>query len=274
MQFLFRFLYLHLDYSPNPKHIKIIQMNLLKLFFVFLTTIVTTLSFCQLPRNIFNEVTGEEFNTKDFTNHSKPIKQLLGAYHFGDSDSEWDLVVLQIGDSLILQAYNGIWGKEYYSKQGTWLLQCQTFNKVSVAGSKFYFGKYSGQFVEFKEENRRINAILLYCDLMAGRNYGKDSADVGFYSSNAETFFSDNDYYQLSIAVQPDSYFSGKTKQELKIMRNTIFARYGLILQPGGEMEKYFEKKDWYRPFKKDVSDCLTQIELLNLEAISKFEKL
>ena len=244
-----------------------------KLILLFILPLVTTFSYCQLPKHLFNEATGEEFDTKNFISNSKAKKELLGAYHFGESESEWDLVVLQNGDSLILQAYNGTWGKSYYSKHDIWLLECETFNKVSISGTKFKFGNYSGQFVAYKIGNKLKNAIILYCDLMAGRNYGKDSAEVGFFNTKPEVFFSRNDYYQLSIAVQPDSYFSGKSKQELRIMRNTIFAQYGLIFQQGGEMEKYFKKKDWYNPYKKDVSDCLTRIELINLQTISKFEK-
>ncbi len=245
-----------------------------RLILVFFIALVTKPSYCQLPKHIFNEVTGEEYPSKNFSNNTKPIRQLLGAYHFGESEAEWDLIVLQIGDSLILQAQSGTWGKSYYSKSEIWLLDYETFNKVSVSDGKFHFGKYSGKFVVYKAANKSVNAVILYCDLIAGRNYGKDSAEVGFFHSNPEIFYGDNDYYQLSIAVQPDSYFSGRTKQELKIMRNTVFARYGLILQAGGEMEKYFKKKDWYRPYKKDVSDCLTQIELMNLQTIAKFEKL
>ena len=40
----------------------------------------------QIPKHIFNEVTGEEYNSKIFTSKPTPIKQRIGVYHFGDSE--------------------------------------------------------------------------------------------------------------------------------------------------------------------------------------------
>jgi hypothetical protein len=116
--------------------------------------------------------------------------------------------------------------------------------------------------------------LLLFSDpIYDNRNYGKDSAEVGFYSTNLNTFYGDRDYYILSLSILPESYFSKKSKEELKIMRNAIYAKYGLIFQEGGEMEKYFRKKDWYNPYQKDVSACLTEIEKKNIQTISRLEQ-
>jgi len=231
-------------------------------------------SFGQIPKHLFNEVSGEEYNPKDFSIKIKPLKQRIGVYHFGESEGEWDFVILQNSDSLIVQIWDGTWGKNYYTKNITWLRQCRTFNNVPVQGNKFYFSQYSGQFVDCKEDNKWINALLLFCDPIGGRNYGKDSAEVGYYSTSVDTFYSDKDYYELSLAVQPESYFAGESKQELKIMRNTIYAKYGLIFEAGGEMEKYFRKKEWYDPFQKDVSNCVTEIESKNIQTIARLEQL
>jgi hypothetical protein len=56
-------------------------------------------------------------------------------------------------------------------------------------------------------------------------------------------------------------------------MRNAVYAKYGLIFQEGGDMEKYFRKKDWYNPYQKDVSACLTEIEKKNIQTISRLEQ-
>ncbi|GAB2812166.1 hypothetical protein GCM10027043_09600 [Ferruginibacter profundus] len=228
----------------------------------------------QVPKHIFNESSGEEFVSKNFTSKIKPVKQRSGVYHFGESEGEWDLVVLCNNDSLIIQLWSGFWGDNYYSKKQEWFHLCSTFNTVTVDGNKFYFGKYSGQFTEYKEDKIATNTILLFGDPIGERTYGKDSAEAGFYSSTAATFFDNKEYYQLSLSVQPDTYFAGKTKQQLKIMRNSILAKYGLLFQAGGEMEKYFRKKEWYRPFKKEVGDCLTTIEQKNIATILKLEQL
>lgn len=55
-------------------------------------------------------------------------------------------------------------------------------------------------------------------------------------------------------------------------MRNEIFARYGLIFQKGGQMDKYFSRQKWYRKNYNKVNQWLTKIELLNIETIKKVE--
>jgi hypothetical protein len=246
--------------------------------FLLLIFIWTNASvFGQIPKHLFNEVTGETYNPKYFTSKTKPLKERIGIYHFGESEGEWDFVILQNRDSLIVQIFNGIWGTNYLIKKETWLSQCKTFNKVTIQGNKIFFGKFSGLFAESNQNNKKV--LLLFCDPISDRNYFKDSAEVGHYNylSSIDNFYSiksEKDYYKLSTAVQPEIYFKGKTKQELKIMRNTIYAKYGLIFQAGGEMEKYFKQKNWYNPFKKDVSNCLTQIEKINLQTIARLEQM
>lgn len=235
--------------------------------------LITLSVFGQIPKNIFNEVTEEKFDSKKFTNSSKTLTQNIGVYHFGDSESEWNLVFFPYNESVIIQIWNGTWAKDQNTNNPIWLQKCQTFNDVKVKDNKFYFGIYSGQFVEFKgEENSKIKSVLLFSDPIKGINYKKDSAEVGFYSTTTDTFFDDKERYQLSLKIQPESYFINKTKQELKVLRNTIFANYGLIFQKGGEMDKYFRKREWYQSWQKDVSNCLTEIEKKNLETIKKFE--
>ena len=238
----------------------------------FVLTSVT--SFAQIPKHLFNEITEETYSIKDFTSKVKPIGQRVGVYHFGESEGEWEFVILQSGDSLNVQIWNGAWATNFLTKKQCWQRQCKTFNKVSVQGNKITFGKYSGLFAEYRYENKTSNALLLFCDPIQEKSYGKDSAEVGHYSTSTEIYYDDKERYQLSINVQPDSYFKDKAKQELKILRNTIYANYGLIFQAGGEMEKYFRNKSWYNPFRKDVSNCLTDIEMKNIQTIARLEQL
>ena len=246
------------------------------LFTVFALT--TTIVFGQIPKHLFNEVTEESYNPKDFTSKTKPLKERVGIYHFGESEGEWDFVLLQNKDSFIVQIFNGIWGQDLISKKETWLTNCKTFNKVTIQGNKIFFGNYNGLFAEQKLEGKISKSLLLFCDPIEGRNYGKDSAEVGSFNSlsSIENFYQQdttNDYHKLSIIVLEDSYFKSKKKVDLKIMRNTIYARYGLIFQKGGEMEKYFKNKYWYKPHLKDVSNCLTTIEIQNLKSITRLEQ-
>ncbi len=69
-----------------------------------------------------------------------------------------------------------------------------------------------------------------------------------------------------------DLELSIKSKQELKIMRNEIYARYGYAFIDGGEMDKYFRHQDWYKPYYTNVDSFLTQIEIYNIVKIKEFE--
>ncbi len=61
-------------------------------------------------------------------------------------------------------------------------------------------------------------------------------------------------------------------KDELKIMRNEIYARYGYIFVKNGEMDKYFSQKSWYSPQFKNVDDKLTDLEKHNIKLIKQVE--
>ncbi|MCG8210951.1 YARHG domain-containing protein [Tenacibaculum finnmarkense] len=62
-----------------------------------------------------------------------------------------------------------------------------------------------------------------------------------------------------------------KSKKELKILRNEIFARKGFIFSEEGEMDKYFRNKKWYLPISKNV--ILNYIEKKNVSLIKLYEK-
>ena len=254
---------------------KLLPLQILILILIFSCSLISA----QIPKHVFNEITAEAYNPKNFTVSDASIKQRQGIYHFGESEGEWDFVIIAHNDSLIVQIWNGTWGTDQVTKKEAWLGLCRTFNNVKVEGNKIYFGKFTGLFTTYKENKKLTKALLLFSDPIGDRNYGKDSAEVGHLNnlSTIDNFYKlggDKNYYKLSVKVQPESFFAGKTKQELKTMRNSIYARYGLIFQPGGEMETYFRKQDWYHAFKKDVSNCLTEIEKRNIETISRLEQM
>lgn len=228
----------------------------------------------QIPASLFNAVTGEEFDTRMFSVKPTPTDQRLGVYHFGDSESEWDLCILKNDHQYIVQLWSAFWGVDQRTKEETFLSQCQTFNTVAINGNQITFGPFNGLLVDYNAIPR--GALLLFRDFYEERNFGKDSADVGFLKEKAglAEFYrqGENDFWQLSIMVQPDEFFHLKSASALRIMRNAIYARYGLLFQKGGEMDRYFSKQSWYRPYKKDVSHCLTDIEKQNIQKIIKAE--
>jgi len=65
----------------------------------------------------------------------------------------------------------------------------------------------------------------------------------------------------------------GKSADELRIMRNEIFARHGYIFK-SEDLQEYFTSKEWYKPLHKDVTDLLTDSDKKNIELIVEQEKL
>ncbi len=67
------------------------------------------------------------------------------------------------------------------------------------------------------------------------------------------------------------SDLSGLSKQDLKIMRNEIFARHGFIFKTP-EMKAYFTAQSWYHGQYDDVVLMLSNIEKQNVILIKKYE--
>lgn len=68
-----------------------------------------------------------------------------------------------------------------------------------------------------------------------------------------------------------EDYLWGKSPYELRVMRNEIFARYGLIFK-SEDLKAYFSSKKWYKPIYKNVDSYLTEIDRINIKTISDFE--
>jgi hypothetical protein len=61
-------------------------------------------------------------------------------------------------------------------------------------------------------------------------------------------------------------------KQELRIMRNAIYARHGYSFKMK-DMREHFDHEDWYMPLHTDIRKDLTTIEVKNAELIKRYEK-
>ncbi len=65
---------------------------------------------------------------------------------------------------------------------------------------------------------------------------------------------------------------AGCSKDDLKIMRNEIFARHGYIFKTN-EMKSYFNKQKWYKGKYNNVDNMLTDVEIHNIKVIQEVEK-
>lgn len=61
-------------------------------------------------------------------------------------------------------------------------------------------------------------------------------------------------------------------KSELRLMRNSIYARHGYSFKMK-DMRNEFDKQDWYMPMSTDVRSSLTEIEKKNEALIKRYEK-
>lgn len=92
---------------------------------------------------------------------------------------------------------------------------------------------------------------------------------------NSEEATADGDvegiYPEASQRLLTDADLVGKSKLDLKMMRNEIFARHGYIFKTK-DMKEHFEHQYWYEGKYNDVSSMLTSIEKKNVELIKKYE--
>jgi uncharacterized caspase-like protein/TolB-like protein len=79
-------------------------------------------------------------------------------------------------------------------------------------------------------------------------------------------------YPEASTRYLTESDLAGKSAEELKIIRNEIFARHGYIFTTPS-MKDYFSKQSWYKPTANDVNSMLTPIEIANIALIKEYEK-
>ena len=91
-------------------------------------------------------------------------------------------------------------------------------------------------------------------------------------SSSVTTSQSSERYGFTATRLVTVSELSSYSNEELRIMRNEIFARHGYIFKKGGEMENYFKKQSWYTPRFSNVDKYLSDIEKNNISTIKTVE--
>lgn len=83
------------------------------------------------------------------------------------------------------------------------------------------------------------------------------------------------DYPETSIRQLTCADIADKSQQELRLMRNEIFARYGYRFNDS-ELQNYFERQSWYKPITIDATNLydhqFTPIEQYNIKFIQQYE--
>lgn len=98
------------------------------------------------------------------------------------------------------------------------------------------------------------------------------SSGLDAVSPSVQNVQSDSmDYRFLSERLLTEFDLQGLSKNDIRLMRNAIFARHGYIFK-NKELADYFSSMDWYEPRYSDVTSMLTEIELKNIEFLKKHE--
>ncbi|MFC3812781.1 YARHG domain-containing protein [Lacihabitans lacunae] len=207
------------------------------------------------PKNI-SKLTHQELNG------------LSGVYRFGESESESELLIVQLDTVVVAQLKSGYWEEPNM----VWKYRYQNLNRVKIStNGTFTSSEFQGEFVNYSKNGIKQMGLKINNTWSGAAPEGK--YEVGLKSQEKLSTFFAGKYPQVSCEILNSSDLVSKSKSDFAIMRNEIYARYGFVFTKGGPMDTYFSAQDWYQPQHKNVSAFLTQIELLNIERIKLFEK-
>jgi hypothetical protein len=138
----------------------------------------------------------------------------------------------------------------------------------------------SKNIIETSEFSPNTN-ILMDDDLLVKQNMYLDFSIVLKRYNNSKNIFSDifvnnslkillGDVDLLKLKLDIFS-LAQMDNQNIKFIRNMIYAKYGYIFDSQGLVE-YFSRFNWYDPKYSDVNSFLTEIDKYNIQLIQMFE--
>jgi hypothetical protein len=212
---------------------------------------------------------GQEINESDLTNWVPKFEiEYAGTYHFGESESESDFHLFFAGDCIIGQVQNGYWEEN----TGIWKSNYITLTNILIdKKGKFTSDQHSGQFIRYKTESGTYLKGLKIINPWT--SWIEDSEfEIGTRTQlNFENIYYGK-YSKASSEKLNIEVLNQMSSEDLKLMRNEIFARYGYTFKKGSIMDKYFRNQEWYRAEHEKVEQFLTEIELYNIELIKNSE--
>ena len=197
----------------------------------------------------------------------KLMTEYQGVYHFGDSESESDLLLIISLDKICGQIRSGSWSADGKS----WIWTYENINDIKIEGNKFTSGKTNGEFVSYDNGAEKTKGLKIFSPWSGIPESGQ--YEIGLKKDSPGNFLNGK-FNQASLRILDKEELRKMAKADLKLMRNEIFARYGLIFSAGGEMEQYFRKQDWYQRQNHRVDQFLTEIEKENIGLIKEFESM
>jgi hypothetical protein len=190
-----------------------------------------------------------------------------GIYHFGESEWESNLFIFIDKNIICGQLRYSEWKLDENNNVIGSISYYLNLENIKIEKNILSSDGWSGKFVEY--ENQK--ALIL--DNSKANIDKKIISEIGFKLDCDFDVYHSGKYPSASLKMLTSIDLMKFSKKELKIMRNEIFARYGYIFNPGGEMYKYFNSQEWYSPESNNVNKYLTAIELFNIRAIKERER-
>ncbi len=190
-----------------------------------------------------------------------------GKYHFGFSESEWNLAITFLEGTIKATKHYNEWGKDDEGNE-TWLKKSILYQDLTVNGSKVY------------DKAQLLFEFVALKDFVGASDIRSETFGIIFHESKEfGSYLGPNEplgkYPKASYKLIKNWQLDGLSKEELQIMRNEIFARHSYRFKSGGKMEHYFKAQSWYDLDNTvtDVSHLLTTIEKANIDLIKAFER-
>jgi len=232
---------------------------------------ISTLVLTLITSTVFGQYLGySPINDSDVSKWiPKILLEYYGTYHFGDSEGESTLILFFSGSEIVAQVKSGTWN----SDATDWIWLYDNLSNVNIdKNGQFTSDEYKGEFVFYNGGSERQKCLKIY-DSWSGATENEGEYELGSkLIATAYAMYSGKYAVASTQELNPDE-LRKMSSEELKIMRNEIFARYGYIFKEGGEMEKYFKKQRWYQPQHTDVNDFLTSLEKRNIRLIKTEEE-
>lgn len=195
--------------------------------------------------------------------------EYYGTYHFGDSEAESTLILFHSGTEIVAQIRSGTWN----SDATDWISLFDNLSNVNIdKNGQFTSDQYKGEFVFYTGNGERQKCLKIY-DSWSMPTENKGEYELGWtLNPTAYSMYSGKYAFASTRELDPTE-LRKMSSDELQIMRNEIFARYGYKFKEGGEMETYFKKQQWYQPQHAEVNDFLTELEKRNIQLIRTEEQ-
>ncbi|MEQ8365049.1 MAG: YARHG domain-containing protein [Cyclobacteriaceae bacterium] len=208
----------------------------------------------------------EDEDVKSWTTNE--LSDYYGAYHFGDSETETTLLIFATENHTIAQIRGGRWNSDFTK----WLWNFENFTDFLIyPNGKFLMGFHKAQFSIYTGYGQQMKCLKIH-DPWNWMDESKGIYELGTKEeAELSDYFSGN-FIEASITELNPANLKTLSSQELKLMRNELFARYGYIFKEGGEMEEHFRKRSWYEPQHTNVDNFLTELEKENIKLIQTEE--